>query len=77
MALTELKAAHQAQDVSSIDAATEKLNAAWAAASQEMYAASQEAGAGPGADGAAGQSAKQNAADDVTDVEFEEVKDNR
>ena len=33
MALTELKAAHQAQDVSSIDAATEKLNAARAAAS--------------------------------------------
>lgn len=75
-ALTELKAAHQSQDINSIDAATEKLNAAWAAASQEMYAASQEAGAGPGADGA-GQSAKQNAADDVTDVEFEEVKDNR
>lgn len=77
MALTELKAAHQAQDVSSIDAATEKLNAAWAAASQEMYAASQEAGAGPDADGAAGQSAKQHTTDDVTDVEFEEVKDNR
>jgi len=75
-ALTELKAAHQSQDINSIDAATEKLNAAWAAASQEMYAATQEAGAGPGADGA-GQSAKQNAADDVTDVEFEEVKDNR
>jgi molecular chaperone DnaK len=75
-ALTELKAAHQSQDINNIDAATEKLNAAWAAASQEMYAATQEAGAGPGADGA-GQSAKQNAADDVTDVEFEEVKDNR
>ncbi len=75
-ALAELKAAHQAQDINSIDAATEKLNAAWAAASQEMYAATQEAGAAAGADGA-GQSAKQNPADDVTDVEFEEVKDNR
>ncbi|MEN9386399.1 MAG: hypothetical protein RLZZ185_1140, partial [Bacteroidota bacterium] len=38
-ALTELKAAHASQDVAAIDAGLEKLNAAWTAASQEMYAA--------------------------------------
>lgn len=73
-ALAELKAAHQAQDISGIDTATEKLNAVWATVSQQIYEASKEAG--EGADGA-GQSAKQNPVDDVTDVEFEEVKDNR
>ncbi len=73
-ALTELRTAHQAQDVASIDAAMEKLNAAWQAASQEMYAAGPEADA-PSADGSASNKAtSDNGSEDVTDVNFEEVK---
>jgi molecular chaperone DnaK len=73
-ALAELRTAHQAQDVASIDAAMEKLNAAWQAASQEMYAAGPEADA-PSTDGSASNKAtSDNASEDVTDVNFEEVK---
>lgn len=70
-ALTELRAAHGTKDLAAIDSAMEKINAAWQAASQEMYAA----GATPGADG--GQQAGGNTAtadEGVTDVNFEEVK---
>ncbi len=74
-ALGELKTAHQAQDIAGIDAAMEKLNTAWQAASQEMY---QAAGAADGssAEGSTGDAAGASDAkadDDVTDVEFEEV----
>lgn len=73
-ALAELKTAHSAKDVAGIDASLEKLNKAWEAASQEMYAAQQEAGGAEGADPNA--SADANAgADDVTDVEYEEVNE--
>ncbi|MBR5783911.1 MAG: Hsp70 family protein, partial [Bacteroidales bacterium] len=77
-ALTELKAAHASKNIAQIDAAMEKINAAWTAASEDMYKAQQEAAAGgaqPGQDpqqGANGQS-KQND-DTVTDVDYEEVK---
>jgi molecular chaperone DnaK len=67
-ALTELKAAHESKDLEAIDAAMEKINTAWTAASEEMYKDTQE-----GASADAG--AEQAATDDVTDVEFEEVKD--
>ena len=40
-ALEELKEAHKDRNVSAIDAAMEKINAAWRAASEEMYKASQ------------------------------------
>src|SRR5687768_16636024 len=46
-ALTELRTAHESKDVSAIDAAMANINNAWQAASQEMYAATQGAGAGP------------------------------
>ena len=46
----------------------EKINTAWTAASEEMYKASQEEGATP-------KEGQQDAEDDVTDVEFEEVKE--
>ena len=49
----------------------EQINTAWTAASEEMYKASQEAGANP----AEGQEKSENSGDDVTDVDFEEVKD--
>ena len=68
-ALTELKTAHESKDLDAIDTAMEKINTAWTAASEEMYKASQEEGA------AAEGSQEQTATDDVTDVEFEEVKE--
>ncbi len=73
-AITELKAAHAAKDLAKIDAALEGLNKSWEAASAEM-AAAQQGGAGqPGADAGAGDA--QGAADEeVTDVDFEEVKE--
>jgi molecular chaperone DnaK len=68
-ALTELKSAHESKDLDAIDAAMEKINTAWTAASEEMYKASQEEGSAPDGEQA------ESAADDVTDVEFEEVKE--
>lgn len=74
-ALTELKAAHQSQDLAAIDAAMEKINEAWKEASEEMYKAQQDgAQADPEAADANSASAE-DSADDVTDVEFEEVDD--
>jgi molecular chaperone DnaK len=75
-ALNELKEAHKTEDMAKLDAITEKLNAAWQAASQEMYKATegQQTQADPGS-GQAGDngSASNNNTEDVTDVEFEEV----
>jgi len=82
-ALADLKAAHQAQDLEKVETATTALNTAWQAASQEMYQAAQEAqanggGADSGADANAGADndagSSDNAGEDVTDVEYEEVK---
>ena len=70
-ALAELKKAHESKDLDAIDATMETINTAWTAASEEMYKASQEAGANP--EGA--EASENNTSDDVTDVEFEEVKD--
>jgi molecular chaperone DnaK len=71
-ALTELKTAHAAKDIATIDTAMEKLNTAFQAASQDMYNASQpEGGAQEGAPNA--ESAKQKTDEEVTDVDFEEV----
>ncbi|MBT6013470.1 MAG: Hsp70 family protein, partial [Flavobacteriales bacterium] len=69
-ALVELKSAHESKDLDAIDSAMEKINTAWTAASEEMYKASQEEGANP----AEGEQSE-NTTDDVTDVEFEEVKE--
>ena len=70
-ALADLKKAHESKDLDVIDAAMETINTAWTAASEEMYKASQEAGVNP--EGT--ESSENNTSDDVTDVEFEEVKD--
>lgn len=82
-AVADLKEAHKSQDLDRIDKATEALNAAWQAASQEMYQATQDAGAsadagGPdaGADNTAGGGSS-TTAEDVTDVEYEEVDDKK
>ena len=93
-ALNELKAAHSARNVQQIDAAMAKINAAWQAASEDMYKAQQQA-SGQGGDfaqqargasgfdpnnmggqqgnpGAGQQGGNPN--DNVTDVDYEEVK---
>ena len=71
-ALAELKVAHAAQDLAGIDAGLEKLNTAWTAASQEMYAAGAET---EGGDATQTQPADANASDGgAEDVSFEEVK---
>jgi molecular chaperone DnaK len=74
-ALTKLKEAHKAQDLVSIDAAMNELNAAWTAASEEIYKASQDAGgAQAGGDASAQSGSGQSASDNVEDAQFEEVK---
>ncbi|MEO6868249.1 MAG: molecular chaperone DnaK [Ginsengibacter sp.] len=79
-ALSKLKEAHKTQDVAAIDSAVATLNAAWTTASEEMYKASQEAGAQGGDQQENGQhEGPENAeatagGDNVTDAEFEEVK---
>ncbi|GGK57201.1 molecular chaperone DnaK [Rufibacter glacialis] len=82
-ALADLKKAHESKDLAAIDSAMESINNAWQAASQEMYAATGGAGQ-PGADGGFGGaqqpgsdgqgSAKSASTDNVTDVDYEEVK---
>jgi molecular chaperone DnaK len=71
-ALEELKAAQKAEDLDGIDKAEEKLNAAWMAASEEMYKAGQQPG-GPAPDGGAQQQTADNDSH-VADAEYEEVK---
>lgn len=75
-ALTKLKEAHGKQDLAEIDSAMEALNTAWQAASQEMYAAQQDGAGAPGAD-AGGEASGSASADDVSDVEFEEVEEEK
>lgn len=74
-ALSELNEAHKAQDLDAIDNASQKLNNAWQAASQDLYQAANEAGVDDNAPNAneAGGSSNKSGADDVTDVEYEEV----
>ncbi len=72
-AINELKEAHSKQDLAAIDAATEKVNEAWKNASEDLYKAQQEAGQQPGDDQPGGDAS--SGADDVTDVEYEEVND--
>ncbi|HEV7230596.1 MAG TPA: Hsp70 family protein, partial [Bacteroidia bacterium] len=78
-ALTELKAAHAEKSVDKIDAALASINAAWQAASEEMYKATQEAQGGAGQAGANGahQSDANHKDGEVTDVDFEEVKEEK
>ncbi len=72
-ALEKLKEAHKSQDLASIDAAMTEMNTAWTAASEEMYKATQETQAQPGADGSASSEGNPKN-DNVEDAQFEEVK---
>ena len=65
-ALTELKMAHESQDLAAIDTALANINAAWKTATDAMYAQSEQ-----------GQQAEPQAeasGDQTQDVDFEEVK---
>jgi len=82
-ALAKLKEAHKAQDMEGIDAATTELNTVFQAASEEMYNQANAQGAqaqGNPQDFAGQQQANPNQGegktgeDNVTDVDFEEVK---
>ena len=77
-ALSTLKEAHKSEDLTAIEQATETLNTAWQAASQDMYNAQQQGAEGgePGPEaGAESEAAPGKGNDDeVTDVDFEEVK---
>jgi len=72
-ALGELKVAHGSRDFAGIESALESLNKAWEAASQEMYAATQEGQGGAGAN----QGPSNTSDAEVTDVDFEEVKEEK
>ena len=68
-AAEKLKAAHTAQDIAGIDTAEAELNAAWMAASEEMYKGTQGA-----PDGAAQGQPAGHEDGGVADAEYEEVK---
>jgi molecular chaperone DnaK len=81
-ALEKLKEAHKSQDLAGIDNAMNALNAAWQNAATEMYQASNAgAGAGPNAGptggGAGAGTGSGSSSDNVSDVEYEEVNDNK
>ncbi len=75
-AAEKLKEAHKAQDLAGIDTHMAALNAAWTAASEDMYKATQaQPGQGTSGQGTGEQAGNgQGAADNVTDVPYEEVK---
>ena len=78
-ALNKLKDAHKSQNLSAIDGAITELNNAWTAASEELYKATQQAGAQgqggqPGGEGSNGGHQANTGGENVTDAEFEEVK---
>ena len=75
-ALNDLKEAHKNRDIAAIDTTLATLNTAWQAASEDMYKATQNAG--PGAEGQPGAGEPQAKNDsEVTDVDFEEVKEDK
>ena len=76
-ALAELKDAHQNRDVAKIDTALATLNTAWQAASEDMYKATQEGGTEGQPNAQAGNQESGKSDSEVTDVDFEEVKEEK
>lgn len=74
--LKKLKDAHTAKDFAAIEIAQTELQEAWNAASEEMYKATGE-GTTQGAPHAESNDGTAGAGDTVTDVDFEEVKDDK
>ena len=83
-ALADLKSAHASKNIPAIDAAMEKINNVWQAASEDMYKAQQQGNPGAGAgfdpNNMGGQQGNPGAGqqggndETVTDADFEEVK---
>ncbi|MCX6252427.1 MAG: molecular chaperone DnaK [Bacteroidetes bacterium] len=77
-AVDDLKAAHKNKDLPGIDKAMAELNTIWQSASEEMYKNTQGAPQGgpqQDADPSTGGAKQPTGNDEVTDVDFEEVKD--
>jgi len=87
-ALQKLKDAHQKQEMETIDTAMDELNKAWQEASQDLYNAQQQqgqqGGQEAGTEGQAQDAGQESSSDEqqssgsddeVTDVDFEEVKE--
>ncbi|HPR73584.1 MAG TPA: Hsp70 family protein, partial [Bacteroidales bacterium] len=81
--LEKLKEAHKKQDLDAIDTAVAELNTVWQSASEEMYKTAQASGQPDGQPGPGPEQPGQSKADEgnskggndeVTDVDFEEVK---
>ena len=75
-ALTKLKEAHKAQDLDAIDSAMAELNTVWQSASEEMYKTAQttEQAKSQQEPEQPDDKKSQSGDDEVTDVDFEEVK---
>ncbi|RMG81237.1 MAG: molecular chaperone DnaK [Bacteroidetes bacterium] len=77
-ALKELKDAHQKQEVEKLDSLMEKLNTVFQAASQHMYQGQSANGsANAQQNGASNNTQNTGSNDEVTDVDFEEVDENK
>ena len=77
-----MKNAHKNRDFAALDASIANLNAMWQTASEEMYKNASQSGPQGGPQGGPQQEPGQNQQgqkgsgnDEVTDVDFEEVKD--
>jgi len=76
-AIAKLKEAHQRQDVDAIDREIQAVNTAWSEATQNMQGgAEQQQQTGPQTNNTS-DDASENDTDDVTDVEFEEVDNDK
>lgn len=75
-AISDLRDAHKREDMNAIEAASKSLNEAWAAASSHMYQAGQNPGPDMSGNGSSASNGK-GQAEDVTDVEYEEVNDKK
>jgi molecular chaperone DnaK len=75
-ALADLKKAKEGNNLEEMDKAAETLNNVWQAASQDIYNATQQA-AQPNAEAGAQDDTTTKGADNVQDVQYEEVKDDK
>jgi molecular chaperone DnaK len=73
-ALVTLKEAHKNQDIEAIEKATAELNTVWQAASEELYKTSQSATTESEPSKETGEKNDSKSDEEVTDVDFEEVK---
>ncbi len=73
-ALEKLRTAHAAADIAGCEMASEELNKAWEAASQDIYNAQQQTAGGGADNNSTENTATEDSNANVEDVPFEEVK---